>query len=88
MKTINLQQFHDSVLKLAAKKKRAYSTVNVCLGEHTYGDGTKRQTIEFKCYVDGYGFHEGKTPSEAILKLKYAMFPAQQPIPTVEVSLL
>ena len=71
MKTISLQEFHEQVKKLSSKKKRPYCTVNVSLGEHTYTDGTKRQTIEFKAYVDGYGFHEGKTPSEALAKLKY-----------------
>lgn len=87
MKTINLQQFHAQVIKLAAKKKRPYCTVSVDLGQHVYTDGQTKNTITFKCYVDGYNHYEGKTPAEALAKLKAVMFPSTKPIPTVEVDL-
>jgi hypothetical protein len=86
MKTINLKDISESVKKLALKKKRTYFTVRAEMGEYLYNDGTFKPVCNFILYVDGYGFHEGKTPTEALVKLKYAMFPSKQPIPNVEVA--
>lgn len=85
MKTIKLQDFHNEVKKLAQKGKRTYSSAMIELVEHIRDNS--KATIKCTCYVDGFGVYTGKTPNEAIAKLKEAMFPSKRPIPIVEVEL-
>lgn len=82
MKTINLQEFHAEVKKLAVKKGKTVCVAGAELSEYSSG-----QSIAFRCYVEGYSFYTGDTPQEALLQLRKAMFPVKRPIPTVEAPL-
>jgi len=68
MKTIKLSQFDNEVRKLAEQVGKTYYSIDVSKSVFTSG----KVSWEFKAYVDGKGLHTGKTPFEAIEKLKQA----------------
>lgn len=71
MKTIySFQEFYDEVADLAALKGEKYIDVGVRI--------EPMRGLYFSCYVNGYSeFFSGKTPGEAIAKLKDKMFPPE-----------
>ena len=71
MRTIySFQEFYDDVAALAAQKNETYIDVGIRRDTH--------RGLQFSCYVNGYGeFFTGKTPEEAIAKLKLKMFPPE-----------
>lgn len=85
MKTISMQELREKVRKLAVKKQQPYYTVSAELGQHIYKDGTVRDKVCYKLYVDGYGFHEGETFEEAFKLLNKAMFP--KPVQISEITI-
>lgn len=67
--TYSFREFYDEVKQLSESKgiSQPYQSVRCNFDPHN--------GLIFSCYAHGYNWYEGKTPEEAIAKLKQAMYP-------------
>jgi hypothetical protein len=78
MKTIySLKEFREQVLEIAKLADETYVTVTVEV-EH---DGA----FNFRCYVNNYSSHFGKTMEECLAKLREKISPL--PVPDVDLMI-
>ena len=77
--TVSLLAFHNKVKELAEKAGKRGFSANAEIT--TYSIGTS--VLEFKCWVVDYQCYIGSTPTEALTKLRNAMFPPKQSISDV-----
>jgi hypothetical protein len=82
-KVISMAKFAKEVEKIAVQQVRKYYTVQAEVGKHLHADGTTTDRIEFKAYMDGLGFFEGKTPNECLTKIKERISPKKSIIEDV-----
>ena len=63
MRTIyTLKEFRESVLDIANAVQEKYTSLQI--------DVEHNGEVKFKCYINGHGWHEGKTMEESLQSLK------------------
>lgn len=78
-----MAEFMSAVEKVASQKKETYFTVSVEISKYS----PRESKCKFKCYINGYGFHEGETPLDCLKSLRKITHPKKSNIKDVEVMI-